>query len=144
MKIGVTHENGPMVPLSDPPLQATHILPPSPIPQWFQSSGVMTGVNHIQLYTDNKKPHKPTVGMLLIYTDHEESLGQLGYGCDVELFELTGSHTMYYFSGQTEMGPYTRIVCNREMGEGWSIVPRTAEIVWWFTPRCSYVEIISE
>lgn len=102
----------------------------------------MTGVDHIQLYTDNNKPHKPTIGMLLIYTNHKESLGHLGYECDVESFELTGP--LYFSSGQTKMGPYTKVVCNKEMGEGWSMVPRTAGVVWWFTSSCSHLEIVGQ
>lgn len=102
----------------------------------------MAGVTRIQLYTDNKKQHQPAVGMLLVYNSREEWLGHLGYDCDIENLELTGP--MYFFSGLTEMGPYTKIVCNREMGEGWSMIPQTAEIVWWFTSSCSYLEIVGQ
>lgn len=102
----------------------------------------MTGVDRIRLYTDNEKPHKPTVGILLIYEDHEELLGQFGYDHDVENYELTGP--LYFFSGQTQIGPYTKVVYNRETGEGWVMIPRNAELVWWFTPGCSVLEIIQE
>ena len=142
MRVGVTQEDKLLESLPAIPLQASHILPHSSIPQWFQSCGTMTGVTRVQLYTDNTKPHQPTIGMLLVYTDHEEWLGHLRYDCDMENLELTGP--MYFFSGETEMGPYTKIVCNKEMGEDWSMVPRTAEIVWWFTPCCSYLDIVEQ
>ena len=141
-RIGVLYEDESLGMLPDPPSQITHALPNSRIPQWFKSSGSLAGVSHIRLCVDNKKSHKPTVGMLLLYANRQESLGQWRYDCDVDDFELTGP--VYFFSGETKTGPYTKVVCNREMGEGWNEITRTAGVVWWFTPDCSHIELSGE
>ncbi|EOA80774.1 uncharacterized protein SETTUDRAFT_35693 [Exserohilum turcica Et28A] len=142
MRIGVTQEKVQLQFATQQPFHTTHTPPISPIPQWFQCSATMTEVNRIRLYTDNKKPQKPTVGMLLIYETREELLGQFGYDHDIEDYELTGP--VYYFSGNTQTGPCTKVVCNREMGEGWIKLPQNAELVWWFRFDCSVLEIIEE
>lgn len=103
----------------------------------------MAGVSRIRLYTDNEEPHKPTVGMLLVYEDHQEMLGQFGYhDHHIEEHDLTGP--LYFFAGKTQMGPYIKVACNREMGQGWVMIPQHAELVWWFTAYCSVLDIIEE
>jgi hypothetical protein len=138
-RIGVTYEEKRIGPLSDQPFQASHALPNSPITQWYMSSAPITGVVHVRLFVDTNKSHKPTVGMLLSYSDRQESLGQYGSDYDVEGFELKRS--MYFSSGETELGPYTKIACNSEKGQGWREIPPTAEVVWWFTADCSQLDV---
>lgn len=141
-RIGVIHEDESLGMLPDPPSHITHAPPNSRIPQWFKSSGSLTRVSHIRLCVDNTKPHKPTVGMLLLYANRQEWLGQWRHDCDVDDFELTGP--VYFLSGEAKTGPYTKVVCNREMGEGWNEITRTVEVVWWFTPNCSHIELSGE
>ncbi|RMZ72815.1 hypothetical protein GMOD_00009865 [Pyrenophora seminiperda CCB06] len=140
-RFGVTSADEPLGTLPDEPFQATHTLPNLPILYWFKSSGSFTGVSHVRLCVDTKKPHEPTVGMLLLYEDRQESLGQWRYDCEIRDYELNGR--MYFFPGETKSGPYTKISCNDEMKDGWIEIPQTAEVLWWFKSNCSRLEIVS-
>lgn len=138
-KIGVTYEEKPMGPLSNPPFQAAYTLPNSRIPQWFVSSACLAGALHVRLFVDTKQPHTPTMGMLLTYGNRQESLGQCRFDCDVEDYDLTGP--IYFSSGETEFGPYTNITCNSVKEQGWREIPPTAKLVWWFTATCSQLDV---
>lgn len=75
---------------------------------------------------------------MLVYANRQEALGQWRPDCEVEDVELV--EQISFLPGETDKGPYVRIIPDRDMGEGWSTVNRTAELVWWFTPHCSQVE----
>jgi hypothetical protein len=106
-----------------------HNLPDSPIPQWFYSSASLDGVGQIRLCMDKQKVHVPCIGVLLIYADHEESLGQWRYDRDIENIVLSGP--IYLFSGKAAAGPYVKVVGNIEQEEeGWREITRTDRILW--------------
>ncbi|EMD67359.1 hypothetical protein COCSADRAFT_34185 [Bipolaris sorokiniana ND90Pr] len=157
LKIGVTYEGKAIGSLTTPPLQAAYTMPKPWIPQWWASSPSLAGAskrrgwnvssaslaraNHVRMFVNNKKSHKPTMGMLLSYEDHQESLGQYRFDCDVEDYDLTGP--MCFFSGETILGPYIKIICNSEEKPGWTEIPRAAKLVWWFTDVCSQLDVLT-
>ncbi|KAJ5060964.1 hypothetical protein PSV09DRAFT_2381378 [Bipolaris maydis] len=139
-KIGVTHEEKPIGPLTNPPCQDEYTIPNHWIPQWYVSSACLSGVTHVRMFVNNKESHKPTMGMLLSYENHQESLGQYRFDCDVEDYDLT--EPMYFFSGDTQIGPYIKVICNGEEKPDWTEIPRTAKLVWWFTAACSWLDVL--
>ncbi|KAF2179339.1 hypothetical protein K469DRAFT_596219, partial [Zopfia rhizophila CBS 207.26] len=115
--------------------------PNSIIPQWFYSSALLDGAIQIRLCIDKQKQHVPCIGILLVYVDHEESLGQWRYDRDIEDIVLLA--LIYVFSSNdSTAGPYVRVVGSREQEEGdWREITGTDRIVWWFTSECSIVVI---
>ncbi|XP_014550746.1 hypothetical protein COCVIDRAFT_31588 [Bipolaris victoriae FI3] len=142
-KIGITHKEKPVGPLPSPPRQAAYTLPNHWIPQWYVSSACLSGVTHVRMFINNKTSHKPTVGMLLSYENHQISLGQYRFDCDEEDFDLTGP--MYFFCGDMELRPYVKVICNdgEEKKPDWKEIPRTARLVWWFTAICSQLDVLT-
>ncbi|KAF2185280.1 hypothetical protein K469DRAFT_779146 [Zopfia rhizophila CBS 207.26] len=127
--------------LSDPHSGDMDSPPDSTIPQWFYSSASLDGAIQIRLCVDKQKQHVPCIGILLVYVDHEESLGQWRYDRDIEDMVLPAP--IYVFSGNdSTAGPYVRVVGSREQeGGDWREITGTDRIVWWFTSECSIVVI---
>ncbi|EUC46163.1 hypothetical protein COCMIDRAFT_36123 [Bipolaris oryzae ATCC 44560] len=139
--IGVTHDEKPIEPLPDPPWQAAFTPPNHWIPQWFMSSACLAGAIRVQTFVNNKESHRPTMGMLLSYESHQESIGQYRFDWDVEDLDVTAP--MYFFSGDTKFGPYVKVICNGEEKPDWKKIPRTARLVWWFTAVCSDLDVLT-
>ncbi|OCL07914.1 hypothetical protein AOQ84DRAFT_294199 [Glonium stellatum] len=118
-------------------------LPESPIQLWFCSSASLDGVEQVRVCVDDRKEHLPCVGMLLIYANHEESLGQWRNDRHIEDIKLSGS--ICISTGNAEAGPYVRAIANHKEGtdKGWREITLMGTIIWWFTPMCSHVDIES-
>ncbi|PYI26771.1 hypothetical protein BP00DRAFT_355108 [Aspergillus indologenus CBS 114.80] len=103
---------------------------------WFMTKAPLQGLIKVQVCRDPERPHRPILGLLLIYDDeHIESLGQVRWE--------------YGFSEEVQMPAYVETdavdgrKCVKDIRsaqkpgvdlsmEGWRALPPTGTIVWWF------------
>ncbi|OCL09030.1 hypothetical protein AOQ84DRAFT_339513 [Glonium stellatum] len=113
-----------------------NIVECSAILDWFYSYALLEGVTCIRVC-----PHRPCIGVILVYSGREETLGQWRFDRDIE--KITPSGPIYLCMDKTEIGPFVKgIVGEKPSEEGdWREINVTDTISWWFTSECSQVVI---
>ncbi|KAF2175337.1 hypothetical protein K469DRAFT_680190 [Zopfia rhizophila CBS 207.26] len=111
------------------------------IPDWFYSHASLDGVMRIRMCMDKQKPHLPCIGIVLVYSEREEALGQWRF--DREIEEIDPSGSIYLCVGRTKVGPYVKgiVVEKPSEEEDWCEITLAGTISWWFTSECSQVVI---